>query len=104
MSKTLLVWEEVPEDTKMYLIPDDVAKKYRYFLDEAHGRFINHDEENDGMRFLNNALSTESTDDEGWSDEGFDQYRGIFRDYEVKLGSPITQENISHVYLSGFIL
>lgn len=53
MSHTLLVWERNPEGIDVYLIPDDVAKKYRDFLDAAHGKLIGSDEENDGMKFLN---------------------------------------------------
>lgn len=98
MGKTLLVWEEVPENTRMFLIPDEVAQKHRDFLDEAHNCLINQDEMNDGLRFLNTALSNETPE------KGFEEYQGIFKEYEVKLGSPLRDQNITAVYFSGFVL
>lgn len=98
MSHTLLVWERNPEGIDVYLIPDDVAKKYRHFLDEAHGRLIGSDEDNDGMKFLNQALSVEV-----WED-GFEQYKGVLVNYKVKFGSPIVGAHITAVYSCGFMM
>lgn len=101
---TLLIYLEIPELTRMFLIPNEVAKEYRGFLDEAHNHFINSgDDMNDGMRFLNNALSTALTVEE-WDDGEFNAYRGILCQYEVKTGSPILDTHITAVYHSGFIM
>ena len=100
MFYTLLVWEEVPEDTKMYLIPNEVANKYRHWFEEAHGRYINRDENNDGMDFLNYALSKDK-----WA-EGYpmEEHAGVLADYQVKMGSPIVDTHITSVYHSDFCL
>src|SRR5574337_95620 len=100
MNYALLVWEMVPEDTEMYLIPEDVAAKYGDFLRLAHGNYINgkgwqHDDGtlNQGLRFLNFALS-----DEEYEDDGFEQYKGLFTGYKVDMAEPIVQKNITTVY------
>lgn len=42
MSHSLLIWEEVPENTKLYLIPnDEIETDERVHLQAAHGYFIN---------------------------------------------------------------
>lgn len=98
---TLLVWEEVPEETKMYLIPNEVAIKYEGFLRSAHGHLINtvDDDQYPGLKFLNTALS-----DNEWSDTGFEQYRGLLKDYKVDMTNPILDKTITAVFHSGFIL
>lgn len=100
MSKVLLIWEEVPENTKLYLIPSDVASKYESYLKSAHGHFINASdwEEYEGLFFLNTALGEEAPE------EGFEDCLGIFRQYEVSTDQPITGETITAVYFSGFLL
>lgn len=97
---TLLIWEENPDTIKLFLLPEEESKKHREYLDEAHDRMINSDYMNDGMRFLNTALSKEEC-----IDSGFEQYRGIWVQYQVKdTASPILDTNITKVYKSGYIL
>lgn len=97
---TLLIWEECPETIKLFLLPEEESKKHRDFLDEAHDRMINSDDLNDGMKFLNTALSNEEC-----VDEGFEQYRAIWVQYQVKdTASPILDTHITKVYKSGFVL
>jgi hypothetical protein len=100
MSKpsTLLIWEEVPDTTKLYVIPNEVADKYRSFLEQAQNKLINNDEMNPGLAFVNTALGEEV------SEEGFEEHLGIFRQYEVKLDNPLVDQNITTVYHSGFYL
>ena len=97
---TLLIWEEVPEKTRLFVIPNEVADKYVHFLEQAHNKLINSDDSNDGMNFLNYALFT---GEEEW-DEKFKEYRGLFSSYEVNLENPITDFIITSVYYSGFVL
>lgn len=100
---TLLIWEEVPETTKLYLIPNQVVDEYRPHFEDAHNHMINQVgwENNDGLRFLNTALS-EAPD--GEPEKGFEQYLGIFAKYKVSLDKPLTKQNITAVYHSGFLL
>lgn len=98
MSYTLLVWETIPEETDFYLIPNEVADKYRSYLEQAHHKFINAQEMNEGMAFLNTALGDEM------AEEGFCHELGTFREYKVDHHKPILDKNITAVYLSGFVL
>lgn len=99
----LLVWEEVPEDHKMYLIPYNEGVSYMEFFKEAHMHFINEMDwhNNSGLRFLNNALIE---DPASVPDEDMLVYAGIFAPYKVDLSKPITDKVITHVFLSGFLL
>jgi hypothetical protein len=100
MGNVLLVWEEVPEETKLYLIPGEVAEKYEGFLKDAHGNYINTVgwEDHHGLFFLNTALGEEVPE------KGYEEYLGVLRDYKVDSSAPLTDANITTVYVSGFIL
>jgi len=98
MSHTLLVWEMVPEVTELYLIPDTESHLYVKYLQEAHNKFINSNEMNDGLRFLNTAIA--ETDPE----KGFEEHLGIFLPFKWDLEKPLTNQFITAVYQSGFIL
>lgn len=70
MPHTLLIWQEVPENTRLFLIPNEVADKFREYLTEAQNRLINSDVMNNGMRFLNTALYEFDAED------GFEEHLG----------------------------
>ncbi len=97
---TLLIWEEIPEETKFYLIPNEVAAEHEAFLKNAHHHFINEVDWNKrpGLLFLNTALGEEMPE------AGYEKYLGIFRKYETPHNKPLTGQNITTVYLSGFFL
>lgn len=98
MSHTLLVWETIPEETDFYLIPNEVAQKYEEYLKQAHHRFINCDNMNDGLKFLNTALGDEEPE------EGFEEHLGALREYKCDHKKPLLDKHITAVYLSGFVL
>jgi hypothetical protein len=106
---TLLIWEEVPENTKLYLIPNEIVEKYKEHLDQAHGHMINEEgwDENPGLKVLSAALMG---DDEGEVDEGFEEFRGVFTEYlahDTSAGEPIkplTDVNVTAIYFSGFMM
>lgn len=98
MAYTLLVWEEIPEDRALYLIPNEVADKYRPYLTEAQNRFINSDVTNGGMDFLNTALADEAPA------PGFEEHLGVLRSYKIDLSTPLENTSITHVYLSGWVM
>ena len=109
-SSTLLIWEQVPESTTLYVIPDSkIVPQMREWLRAAHNKFINADEENDGMTFLNVALCENKSDVP--EDSRFYPFVGIFVPY--KLGpdpfesdgsGPTKFDKILSVYVSGFVL
>ena len=85
---TLLVYEEVPENLRMFLIPSDVAEKYRSFLEQAHGHYINSDDMNDGMNFLCAALTTHEHK-EICNVAGYEEHMCCLVDYEQNGDKPI---------------
>jgi uncharacterized protein (DUF2225 family) len=53
---SLLVWHEFPENLHMYLLPNEVADKYRETLEGAQGHFVNTDSQNDAVMALNQLV------------------------------------------------
>jgi len=118
---TLLVWEEIPEDTKLFLIPNNVISSTQLgLLKQANNKFINRDEENAGLRFLNAALLDEKyINDDSYFDDGFTTHHGgerikrceptpkkwrcVFAKY-LQDPNQIIEADISRVILSGFIM
>ncbi len=99
MSSTLLIYEEVPEKTKLFVIPNsEITEQQRAWLKECQNRFINSDDENDGMLFINTAISNEKPE------EGFEAFRAIWKDKEVSVEAPLTDANITNVYVTGFVM
>jgi hypothetical protein len=101
----LLVWEENPEGIKFYLIPEAEASEHRKFLDLAQNQMINNDDMNDGMCFLNTALTKKEMVNgfEPRFEPGFEKFNGIWDKYLVAHNKPIIA-NITKVYKSGFLL
>lgn len=101
MKYVLLVWEEVPEKTVLFLLPQDKAKEWEKFLVEAHNKLINADDMNDGLRFLNTAIASE----DGTAEDGFEEYLGVLSQYKWEDNNkPILDKDIVAVYVSGFVL
>ncbi len=119
---TLLVWEEIPENTSFYLIPnEELAIDNRLeLLKKAHNTFVNAQEDNEGLRFLNAALCPEEhINDDSYFDDGFTTHHGgerikrceptprewrcIFAKYKQDSNN-VVEADISRVVLSGFIL
>lgn len=105
---TLLVWELVPEDTELYLIPNDVADTCRKYLEKAHACYLNgpgwqaEDKSlNEGLLYLNQALSS-SAEDTG--QDQFVEAAGLLYKFKQDSKKPILNTNITHVYHSGFVL
>lgn len=102
ISYTLLIWEEVPETRKVYLIPNSVAHKYRDLFNIAHNTFINCQKMNDGLDFLSQAL----LDDIEYAIKDSRYYTNAceFVKYKIDNTTPIINKKITHVYISGFYL
>jgi hypothetical protein len=95
--KILLIWEEIPERTKLFTINDPTDKQIA-MLEEANGKYINIDDANDGMEYLNWALM-----DKKYKDAQAPEYTSVWADNQTKTQSPI-QGPIDRVYISGFYL
>lgn len=97
---TLIIWEEIPEQTKLFIIPNEVADKYRHFLDQAHNTYININEMNDGLCFLNYAVNKNNDNEE----EEDNKHKNLFLQYQINYDMPLINQNITYVYHSGFVL
>jgi hypothetical protein len=109
---TLLIWEEVPELCKLYLIPNDaITEEVGNALITAHGSCLNSvglsDEQEDALNFLNNALvskdSIERSGDQLFPNGYPNEKKGVLGMYQVVGEKPI-YDNITAVYKAGFIL
>ena len=104
MTYTLLIWEEIPENNAedpsalLFMIPNEEAEPYRHYLTEAHGNYLNCSENNIGIEFVAQAVSTDS------HENGMDEYIGIFKPYQIDKAKPIEDTFITHVYHSGWVM
>lgn len=53
---TLLLWHEFPENVHLYLLPNEVADKYRETLEQAQGKYANTRGENSATSTLINLI------------------------------------------------
>lgn len=104
-TSTLLIWEEIPEVTFLYLIPNDaIDTTLRSCLEGAHGQYINSVgwDKNQSLVALNEFLYEDTTtlysgDDAAIANNALAQYK-------VDSDKPLTGVVITHVYRSGFLL
>lgn len=104
MDYTLVIWSEIPENTFFYLIPNEkITPKIREYLSQAHNKFINFDEAEPGMEFLNIAFcDPKHAEDYTIDYPDFAEYAGLFQEFKVAPENPITGKIITFVYHSGF--
>lgn len=103
---SLLVWETPPEDTTLYLIPDqEIDAEMRATLTAAHGKLMNSgdltEEQSEAINRLNNLLSPNP-------EYVGDEYKGTKWDsawakYKIPDGEP-TMTAITYVYKTGWVL
>lgn len=100
MTSTLLVFSHIPESVEFYIIPNDVADKFRTQFELAHNKLINCDEMNEGMHFINHAIIDESYD------QKYEEYTGIFRQYKIDRSNfdLCSDVNVTRIVNSGFVL
>jgi len=91
--RVLLIWEEVPERLRFYLIEDPTPEQTK-MLELANGMLINSDDENEGMAYLNVALSSPEY-------SNGESHAGIWMNNEVE--TPV-QGPIARMYHSGFMM
>lgn len=100
---TLIIWEEIPEKTTLFVVPNEqIDSRQAALLREASNKFINADDENDGMIFLNNALSSEA---QYCIPDGDPADHCIFAKYRVEPDTLASECGpINRVILSGFMM
>mgnify|MGYP003476348598 FL=1 len=98
--ETLLIFENVPESTDLYLIPKAPA-----WVELAHGLYINHVDcpkdgpEREALNRLNDALAEKP---EHCSDPK-SEWACAFRKYRVKRDKPIVTKGRVRVVRCGFL-
>lgn len=98
MSNVLIVWVELPERVKFYVVPEEVAKPHVNLLKLAHGKYLNCDDSNEGLEFLNIALSEKREHCNG------EAHACLFSEYERDDEFGPIDETISLVIHSGFVI
>lgn len=98
---TLIIWEKNPESITFYLIPNEVADKYRKLLAQAHNTHIDSGSENEGTHFVNNAIAEGEYEPFEGSNE---EHHGLLKSYKVEGETPLTGVHITSVYLTGHLL
>lgn len=95
MKSVLLIWEEVPETTKLFVIPvEDVTADLKKALESAHGKHIN-GEDSEDVDALRDWLIDPAT--------GLCKQEKYQKPVDCSTGG-LTNQNIVSVYLSGFYL
>jgi len=96
---TLVIWQNIPEETKLYLIPDDeISTEQRKLLKEANGKFINSDPCCEGLDFVNAAFSEDEFEDHPFADQAC-----CFASYETS-SNRIKDVLITSVCVTGIFL
>lgn len=99
-TSTLLIWEEIPEETILYVIPNDaIDATLRSCLVGAHGQYINSVgwDKNQSLVALNEYVYDDASVDATPQNNALAQYK-------VESDKPLTGVVITHVYRSGFLL
>jgi len=103
LPQTLLIWENIPEDSSMYLIPNEVADPIRHHLKAAAGHYINSamelsEETEMGLQYVNTALNKKE-----YAKPGLEDIAESLTSYKVESGA-IEGKVITSVYQMGFLL
>lgn len=100
--KTLIIWEMIPEETNIYLIPEDIDTSEfdccaGYFLNTCEATDANLDEK---LSILLEALS----DTKEWDDILNNELATKWNKYKVNRRGPIFIENNVKVIHTGFLM
>ena len=100
--KVLLIWEEIPEDTKLYLINDPTEEQLK-MLEGACNKYINFDDITEAMDYLSAALTEEKYKNDPDIISSVKDKSVISIWSKCKVTAPINQQ-IDKVFISGFYL
>lgn len=103
---TLLIWEEIPESIKFYVIPDaNLDEEDRKVLDRCQGKYINHTEQTDEESRALDCVNAALTENREYLPSGHppnSKWACRFQDYKTEAG-PLGV-TISHIVQCGFLL
>lgn len=98
---TLLIWEMLPEEVSMYVIPNSVIdEEKREILNKSHKKIINCDDDTENT----NILSSMIAESKEYADPSIDEkLLTIWGQYEEECSKPLDKV-ITNVYWSGFYM
>lgn len=99
---TMLIWESYPEETFLYLIPEEAVTEFqRRMLRDAHGHWLNTVGCPEAPRHVWNFITEEDhVEDAGTPPDLI----GSWAQFMVTSSDPLEQTHIAHVYSSGIAL
>ncbi len=101
---TLVIWEEVPENIQLWLIPDKaINDEDRKVLDEAQITYINSDENIEATKLLSDAFASEKDNCQDPGSIWACRWKQYFYGDRAK-AAPIKDVKVSHVYLTGWFM
>ncbi len=81
---TLIVFQEIPEHTNFYLVPNSVlTEEHVRLLEDANNVIVNCDDSNDGTEFLSMALLPKNLEGDAEDSSPFYADRCLFADYRL---------------------
>lgn len=115
---TLLIWEEIPETLKLFLIPDDIIlEDHRRALECINEKLMNSDKFSQKEEMLHAFVSVAILDEKSrgdftfwenvaWNDELVARWVCRFSPYRVKMNETVTRvdKTISFIYHSGHVM
>jgi hypothetical protein len=120
MNYTLLIYELIPEETRMYAIPNQhITPEYRSILEQSHGAVANAgeltEEEDAANRRIQVMIGSSGNEEDyvryspedfleafGVSVEEHKRLNSLFLPFKIDHTKPITQGPITNVYWTGF--
>lgn len=93
MGNVLLIWEEIPDNTKLFIVVDEHMKEV---AKKCHNKLVNEDDE-PALEELNEALDRDDLDPTKFISLNGERS-------EVESAIDVSEYNITHVVISGFML
>lgn len=101
---TLLIWEEVPEDTKLYLIPNERVGGHRILLNMSQNHMINGGDVEEHVAASINGIQALISPTREFIPEENLKLACLWSEFKVDRAKPIANKVITHVYFTGFLL
>jgi hypothetical protein len=96
---TLLIYEEVPENTRLFLIPnEEITDEQDKVLKACQNKFVNSDDHTDEMDTLSELIAKKKEHCRDGS-----KHACLWGDYEEGKEKPL-KGTITRVFISGFML
>lgn len=104
-SYTLIVYEEIPENTKLFLVPnDEINSKQREMLAKVAGCFINTETQIDECNWLSNILCKKKSHCARWSNDDDHSDWCAWSKHQKESDVQIEGVVITNVIVTGFVL